>query len=60
MKDASLEQAALLEPMNLAPLITHRFALADYPAALETLMQRQPKALKVLIVHDGDQEGREQ
>ncbi len=28
--------------------------------SLETLMQRQPKALKVLIVHDGDQEGREQ
>ena len=46
--------------LNLAPLITHRFALAEYPAALETLMHRQPKTLKVVIVHDRDQEGREQ
>jgi threonine dehydrogenase-like Zn-dependent dehydrogenase len=46
--------------LNLAPLITDRFTLADYPAALETLMHRQPKTLKVLIVHDRDQEGREQ
>ena len=26
---------------------------------LETLMHRQPKTLKVVIVHDRDQEGRE-
>ena len=46
--------------LNLAPLITHRFTLAEYPAALETLMHRWPKMLKVVIVHDRDQEGREQ
>ena len=46
--------------LNLAPLITHRFALGEYQAALDTLISRQAKMLKVLVVHDGDQEGREQ
>lgn len=38
--------------LNLAALITHRFALADYRVALDTLVGRQPKTLKVLLVHD--------
>jgi len=38
--------------LNLAPLITHRFALADYQAALDTLIGRQSKTLKVLLTHD--------
>ncbi len=46
--------------LNLAPLITHRFALDDYQSALDTLISRQAKMLKVLVVHDGDREGREQ
>jgi 2-desacetyl-2-hydroxyethyl bacteriochlorophyllide A dehydrogenase len=45
--------------LNLAPLITHRFALDEYQTALETLISRQTKMLKVLVVHNGDQEGRE-
>jgi 2-desacetyl-2-hydroxyethyl bacteriochlorophyllide A dehydrogenase len=46
--------------LNLAPLITHRFALDEYQTALDTLISRQAKMLKVLIVHNKDQEGREQ
>ncbi len=46
--------------LNLAPLITHRFALDEYQTALDTLISRQTKMLKVLIVHDGDQTGEEQ
>jgi 2-desacetyl-2-hydroxyethyl bacteriochlorophyllide A dehydrogenase len=45
--------------LNLAPLITHRFALDGYQTALDTLISRQAKMLKVLIVHDEDWEGRE-
>lgn len=37
--------------LDLAPLITHRFALADYQAALDTLEHRESRALKVLLVH---------
>jgi 2-desacetyl-2-hydroxyethyl bacteriochlorophyllide A dehydrogenase len=37
--------------LNLAPLITHRFALDGYQTALDTLISRQAKMLKVLIVH---------
>ncbi|HEY1348530.1 MAG TPA: alcohol dehydrogenase catalytic domain-containing protein [Ktedonobacteraceae bacterium] len=37
--------------LQLAPLITHRFALADYQAALDTVMARSPGVLKVLLVH---------
>jgi len=44
--------------LNLAPLITHRFALDEYQTALDTLISRQAKMLKVLVVHNGDQEGR--
>jgi len=40
--------------LNLAPLITHRFALTDYQAALDTLVGRQSKTLKVLLIHDWD------
>src|SRR6266581_2489273 len=32
--------------LNLAPLITHRFALTDYQAALDTVVGRQSKTLK--------------
>ncbi len=46
--------------LNLAPLITHRFALDEYQIALDMLINHQAKMLKVLVVHDGDQEGREQ
>lgn len=42
--------------LNLAPLITHRFALTDYQAALDTIIDRQSKTLKVLLVHDWDGE----
>ncbi len=45
--------------LNLAPLITHRYALDEYQTALDTLISRQSKMLKVLVVHNGDQEGRE-
>jgi L-iditol 2-dehydrogenase len=40
--------------LNLAPLITHRFALTDYRAALDTVVGRQSKTLKVLLIHDWD------
>jgi len=38
--------------LHLAPLITHRFALPDYQAALDTVIARRTGALKVLLVHD--------
>jgi threonine dehydrogenase-like Zn-dependent dehydrogenase len=38
--------------LQLAPLITHRFALPDYEAALNTVIARREGALKVLLVHD--------
>jgi 2-desacetyl-2-hydroxyethyl bacteriochlorophyllide A dehydrogenase len=38
--------------LQLAPLVTHRFALPDYQAALDTVMARREGALKVLLVHD--------
>ena len=43
--------------LNLAPLITHRFALTDYRAALDAVVGRQSKTLKVLLIHDWDSEG---
>ena len=43
--------------LNVAPLITHRFALDEYQAALDTVISRQAKTLKVLIVHERDQTG---
>ncbi len=46
--------------LNLAPLITHRFALDEYQSALDKLISRQAKMLKALIVHNGDREGGEQ
>src|SRR3989442_8067584 len=42
--------------LNLASLITHRFALTDYKVALDTIIGRQSKTLKVLLVHDWDSE----
>lgn len=38
--------------LQLAPLITHRFALPDYQAALNTVIARREGALKVMVVHD--------
>jgi len=38
--------------LNLAPLITHRYALADYQTALETIIGRRSKVLKVVLLHD--------
>jgi 2-desacetyl-2-hydroxyethyl bacteriochlorophyllide A dehydrogenase len=43
--------------LKLAPLITHRFALTDYQAALHTIVGRQSNTLKVLLVHDWDDIG---
>lgn len=37
--------------LNLAPLITHRFPLADYQQAINTLLERQPGTLKVMLFH---------
>jgi 2-desacetyl-2-hydroxyethyl bacteriochlorophyllide A dehydrogenase len=37
--------------LNLAPLITHRFALSDYQTALNVLADRQGHTLKVLLLH---------
>ncbi len=42
--------------LNLDSLITHRFALTDYKVALDTIIGRQSKTLKVLLVHDWDSE----
>ncbi len=38
--------------LQLAPLITHRFALPEYEAALNIVMARREGALKVLLIHD--------
>jgi 2-desacetyl-2-hydroxyethyl bacteriochlorophyllide A dehydrogenase len=38
--------------LQLAPLITHRFALSNYLAALNTVIGRRAGALKVLLIHD--------
>jgi threonine dehydrogenase-like Zn-dependent dehydrogenase len=38
--------------LQLAPLITHRFALPDYQEALNTVIARREGALKVLLIHD--------
>lgn len=43
--------------LNLVPLITHRFALADYQRALDTLVDRQPGTLKVLLLHNQEYDG---
>jgi threonine dehydrogenase-like Zn-dependent dehydrogenase len=43
--------------LNLAPLITHRFALTDYQAALDAVVGRQSQTLKVLLIHGWDSEG---
>jgi 2-desacetyl-2-hydroxyethyl bacteriochlorophyllide A dehydrogenase len=40
--------------LNLAPLITHRFALIDYQAALDAVVGCQAQTLKVLLIHDWD------
>ncbi len=39
--------------LQLGVLITHRFALPDYQAALHTIIARREGALKVLLVHEG-------
>src|SRR5215469_15342055 len=46
--------------LKVPPLITHRFALDEYQTALDMLISHQAKTLIVLVVHNGDQEGREQ
>ncbi len=38
--------------LQLAPLITHRFVMADYQAALNTVIARSEGALKVMLIHD--------
>jgi threonine dehydrogenase-like Zn-dependent dehydrogenase len=38
--------------LDLASLITHRYALADYQAALNTIIDRQANTLKVVLLHD--------
>jgi len=38
--------------LQLAPLITHRFALPDYEAGLNLVIGRHEGALKVLLVHN--------
>lgn len=38
--------------LQLAPLISHRFTLDEYQEALDTLIFRQSKAFKVLILHE--------
>jgi threonine dehydrogenase-like Zn-dependent dehydrogenase len=37
--------------LRLAPLISHRFPLADYQDALDLLLYQQPQALQVVITH---------
>lgn len=37
--------------LQLAPLVTNRFALPDYQVALETVIARREGVLKVLLVH---------
>ncbi|BCL80377.1 dehydrogenase [Ktedonobacteria bacterium brp13] len=38
--------------LQLAPLISHRFPLDEYQEALDTLVLRMSRALKVLITHE--------
>jgi 2-desacetyl-2-hydroxyethyl bacteriochlorophyllide A dehydrogenase len=38
--------------LNLAPLITHCYPLADYQTALETIIGRQSNVLKVVLLHE--------
>lgn len=38
--------------LNLGALITHRFPLSDYQAALDTIMARRPDTVKVLLLHE--------
>ncbi len=38
--------------LQLAPLITHRFAIHNYQEALQTVIDRREGALKVLLVHN--------
>jgi threonine dehydrogenase-like Zn-dependent dehydrogenase len=38
--------------LNLTPLITHRFPLADYQQAIDTLVERRPGTLKVMLLHE--------
>jgi L-iditol 2-dehydrogenase len=38
--------------LKLSPLISHRFSLDEYQTALDTLMLRLSKALKVLVLHE--------
>lgn len=38
--------------LHLAPLITHRFAMNEYQAALDTIVNRRSKTLKVLLIHE--------
>jgi 2-desacetyl-2-hydroxyethyl bacteriochlorophyllide A dehydrogenase len=45
---AHIFRAGLLQ---LAPLITHRFALADYQTALDTIGRYPAQTVKVLVVH---------
>ena len=40
--------------LQLDQLITHRFPLAEYQTALDTLVSRQAGTLKVLLLHEGD------
>jgi 2-desacetyl-2-hydroxyethyl bacteriochlorophyllide A dehydrogenase len=37
--------------LQLSPLISHRFSLEEYQEAMDTLILRMSRALKVLIVH---------
>jgi len=39
--------------LQLNQLITHRFPLAEYQTALDTLVSRQAGTLKVLLLHEG-------
>jgi 2-desacetyl-2-hydroxyethyl bacteriochlorophyllide A dehydrogenase len=41
--------------LQLHQLITHRFPLAQYQTALDTLVNRQSGTLKVLLLHEGDE-----
>lgn len=38
--------------LDLEPLITQRYGLHDYQAALDTLVSKQPGTLKVLVTHE--------
>jgi threonine dehydrogenase-like Zn-dependent dehydrogenase len=38
--------------LQLAPLITHRYGLPDYQAALDKLVSKEPGTLKILVTHE--------